>query len=166
MASEKIDLDVDLGDLKPLVKKTAKKFGLSVGEFISNAIEDRIRNSQPQEKNFTPHGGKHLYGKSTGYEVTEDGRYYPAPSWTEGFDDLFAEESAIRKMADTVIAQLNEQLIQVTKRIQERKRNLVEDLGLDPDKDWVYYGGTRRYLQEALPQNQDSDNEKQEPAQQ
>lgn len=150
--NETVELNLDLGDLLLEVKKAAQKFGLSADEFVANAIERQIINCQPQEKNYTPHGGKHLYGKTTGYELTEDGRYYPAPTWADGFDDLFAEESAIRKMADTVIGQLNQQLIEVQKRIDKRKRALVDELGLDPEKDWIYYGGSRRYLQEIKPE--------------
>lgn len=156
---ETVEIDIDLKDLKPRVKKMAKKFGLSVDEFINNAIEDRIRSCQPQEKNFTPHGGKHLMGKRCGYEVTEDGRYYPAPSWTDHFDDLFAERGSIEQMANSIVAQLNERLIAVNKRIGKAKRDLIEDLGVDPDKDWAYYGGSKHYLQEAIPEPEDPETE-------
>jgi len=154
--SKTVDIDIDLKDLTPLVKKTAKKLGLSVDEFISNAVEDRIRNYQPQEKNFTPHGGKHLMGKRCGYEVTEDGKYYPAPSWTDHFDDLFAEKQSIYDMATTINDRLNERLINVNKRIEKTKRDLIEDLGVDPEKDWGYYGGSKRYLKEIVPEPEDA----------
>ncbi len=154
-----VDVDIDLKDLTPLVKKTAKKLGLSVDEFINNAIEDRIRNYQPQEKNFTPHGGKHLMGKRCGYEVTEDGRYYPAPSWTDHFDNLFAERQSIEQMANSIVAQLSERLIVVNKSIDKAKRDLIEDLGVDPEKDWGYYGGSKRYLKEMIPEPEDTETE-------
>lgn len=156
---ETVETDIDLKDMRPRVKKMAKRLGLSVDEFINNAVEDRIRNYQPQEKNFTPHGGKHLMGKRCGYEVTEDGRYYPAPSWTDHFDDLFAERQSIERMANSLIAQLNERLIAVSKSIEKAKRDLIEDLGVNPDKDWAYYGGSRRYLKEIVPEPEDIEDE-------
>src|SRR5688500_14140630 len=98
MAEKQVVVDLSLGkELKAAVQKTAKAWGVSVNECICNALESRVRSEREDRhgENFTPHGGKHLYGNLTGYEVTADGTYYPAPVWTERFEQLFAEQAAI-----------------------------------------------------------------------
>jgi hypothetical protein len=145
-----VDVTLDLGELKPVIQKAAKARGVSVNEFICNAIESKIRRqeSYAQEDSYVRHGGKHLMGKHTGYEVTSDGRYYPAPSWASQFELLFAERQAIYNLINAVVAQAQGQLTEVEKNIVRAKEHLVDDLGLDPTKPWVYYGGERGYLKE------------------
>src|SRR5262245_3804325 len=99
MAKKTVSINVDLGELKPKVAKTARAWGVSVDEFVRDALQYQIQSNQPRSENFTPHGGQHRMGKTTGYEVTKDGRYYPAPTWTEHFDNLFAEKVAIYNLA-------------------------------------------------------------------
>lgn len=155
-----VEVNLHLGDLKEDVQKAAKASGLDMNEFIVNAVQSAVRNRQVRKPDsFVKHGGKHLFGKTTGYEVTEDGRYYPAPSWTSYFDDLFAERGAIEQMANSLVAQLNERLIAVSKSIEKAKRDLIEDLGVDPDKDWGYYGGSKQYLKEMTPKPEGAETE-------
>lgn len=147
-----IEVPLDLGDLKPLIEKAAKKSGVSVNEFICDALQSRIRQSRDYTPDtFVRHGGKHLFGKHTGYEVTRDGKYYPSPSWREQFDLLFAERTAITNLANAVIEPLRERLVQVEQGLVKAKTGLIDDLGLDPTKDWVYYGGEAGYMEEQKP---------------
>lgn len=144
-----VDVELDLGEFASTVKAAAKKSGVGLNEFIVDAIESRIRQSQDfQPHNFTPHGGKHKMGKYSGYEV-KDGKYYPSPSWVERFNLLFAERQSIYNLVNSVIRQSQERLIEVEKAISKAKTDLVKDLGLDPEKDWTYYGGGDRYLTES-----------------
>lgn len=144
-----VDMVLDLGEFKVIAQREAKKAGVGLNEFICNALESRIRQNREYEpKNYTPHGGKHLMGKHTGYEITKDGRYYPAPSWTQQFDHLFSERSAITFLANSIVAQSQERLVKVEDALLKAKEGLVDDLGLDPAKPWVYHGGEDGYLDE------------------
>lgn len=160
-AEKTVEVNLDLGNLKPAVKRAARNAGIGVNEFIVNALEWRIAQDRyNQSENFTPHGGKHLYGKSTGYELTSDGKYYPAPSWTNQFDVLFAERSAAYNLVNYIVAQSESRLRDIERRIQETKKGLIEDLGLDPKKDWAYYG-TENYLIEHEPKGSDEEHHQQ-----
>lgn len=146
MGEKEVVVNLNLGSaLKASVQKTAKAWGVSENEFICNALESRVRaeSEYRHAENFTPHGGKHLVGKSTGYEVTADGKYYPAPLWVSRFEELFAERNAIHSLANSVIATAQERLIQVEKSIIKAKDDLISDLGLDPSKEWAYYGAEK-----------------------
>lgn len=144
-----VDLTIDLGALKSQVKRAARADGVTVNEFICNAVESRVRQEKDYgEHNFTPHGGKHLFGKHTGYEVTKDGKYYPASTWTDRFNQLFAERNAITNLANSVVKISQERLIEVEKQITETQKNLIDDLGLDVEKEWAYYGGAQMYIVE------------------
>lgn len=147
---EPVDLLLDLGALKPAIKRAAQSSKVSVNEFICNALESHIRREREYEgrENYTPHGGKHLAGKHTGYEVTEDGKYYPAPSWTHQFEQLFAERIAIHNLIQSLVEQSQTRLIEVEKQLGNAKASLVDDLGLDTAKNWAYYGGASGYLAE------------------
>lgn len=136
-----VDVTLDLGDLKPDLKRAARDAGVPVNEFIVDAIRWRVGQDYYHErKEFTPHGGKHKMGKHCGYEVTEDGKYYPAATWVDQFDLLFAERTATYNLVNFIIAQSEERLKDIEKRIQATKKGLIEDLRLDPNKDWAYYG--------------------------
>lgn len=135
-----VEVTLDLGDLKPSVRQAAKAAGVPVNEFIVDAVKWRVGQDYYHErKEFTPHGGKHKMGKSTGYEVTEDGKYYPAPTWTDQFDLLFAERLATYNLVNFIVAESEGRLRDIEKRIQATKKGLIEDLRLDPNKNWVYY---------------------------
>lgn len=103
-APKTVDVDIDLGALKPIVQKAAKSSGVSVNEYIVNALESSVRRHRDYEHNesYVRHGGKHLAGKTTGYEVTPDGKYYPAPCWKDQFNQLFAERQAIHLLINQV----------------------------------------------------------------
>lgn len=145
-----VDVIVDLGELKAVAQRVAKKSGVGLNEFICNALESRIRQHREYNEpdSFVRHGGKHLTGKHTGYEVTQDGKYYPAPSWTQQFDLLFAERAAVHNLANSLVQQMQERLIAIESSIAKAKGRMVDDLGLDPAKSWVYYGGSYGHLEE------------------
>jgi hypothetical protein len=147
-----VEVELDLGDLKPLLQKAARQSGVSLNEFITDAVESRVRQAREDfnrgQENFTPHGGKHRYGKYSGYEVTENGRYYPAPMWTEQFEQMFAERAAIVNLVNAVIQTAQERLVTVEKALMQTRNRLVEELGLDPNKNWSYHGEDGGYLQE------------------
>ena len=153
MVRKQKTVEIVLGDLKTVAAKEAKRSGITLNEFICNALESRIRVDQDysQRKTFVRHGGKHLFGKSTGYEVTEDGRYYPAPLWVRHFEQLFAERGAIYGLVSALQTQAQERLIAVEKSLGELRDRLIEDIGLDPQKEWAYhYGGGKHYMQEVI----------------
>ena len=137
-----VEITLELGALKPVIQKAAKASGVSMNEFINNAIESKVRRAREysQGENFTPHGGKRLMGKHSGYEVTKDGKYYPARTWTDRFDLLFAERQATYNLVNAVIAQVNGRLVEIEKQIAKTKVDLVDELGLDATKHWSYYG--------------------------
>jgi biotin carboxylase len=159
MKKNTVEITVNLGDLKPAVLRAAKQSGVGVNEFICNAIESRVRCEREDygRAEFVRHGGKHLMGKRTGYEVTGDGKYYPAPSWTQQFEQLFAERNAIYNLVNTLIAQAQERLVEVEKQIIKTKESLIDDLGLDQAKQWAYYGGGRGYLEESKAKESDTE---------
>lgn len=139
-----VDVDIDLGaELGAAVKKHARACGVSVNEFIADTVQWRVRSeaAYDNDRNFTPHGGKHKMGKSTGYEITADGSYYPAPLWAARFAQLFAERTAITNLINHLVTIGQERLIQVEKLIHKAKDELIADVGADPKKDWAYYGG-------------------------
>lgn len=145
-----VGLTIDLGALKSQVKRAARADGVTLNEFICNAVESRVRQEKDYgEHDFTPHGGKHLFGKHTGYEVTKDGgKYYPAPTWIDRFEQLFAERAAITNLANSVLQISQERLIEVEKQISKARKELIDDLGLDTEKEWGYYGGAQMYVAE------------------
>jgi hypothetical protein len=146
-----VDVELNLGELKQAAQRAAKAAGISLNEFICNALQSRIRQEQDYGRDsHVRHGGKHLMGKSTGYEVTNDGKYYPAPAWTQQFEQLFAERQSIHNLVHAIVAQAQERLVSVEQNIITAKDRLIEDLGLDPSKDWVYYG--TGYLEEDKPE--------------
>ena len=154
-------VNIDLGpDLKKKAIKTARASGVNLNEFICNALESRVRHDADyvQREDFVRHGGKHLFGKSSGYEVTPDGKYYPAPCWKNQFEQLFAERQAIHQLINQVYATAQERLIAVEKQIQEVKAGLIEDIGLDPEKDWAYCYD--HHLAERKPNPENVDEEK------
>ena len=145
--------------LKASLRKAAKEWGVSVNELICNALESRVRQETYRgDEKFVRHGGKHLYGKSTGYEVTADGKYYPAPLWVESFDQLFAERSAIHSLISTLVQTAQMRLVEVEKRIAKAKDDLIDDLGLDVTKQWAYYGN-ERCLREVVQSDESQDDE-------
>lgn len=160
MATKKnatVGIDVDLGpDLKAAAVRAARASGVNLNEFICNALESTVRREREYQRDdsYVRHGGKHLMGKHTGYEVTPDGKYYPAPTWVERFDNLFAERQAIHLLINQVYATAQERLVAVEKQIQKAKFDLIDDLGLDPEKKWAYYYA--HYMAEEKPAQEDA----------
>lgn len=154
-----VEVGVELGaSLKRKAQAAAKDRGLTLEEFLMDTIAAKIRDHEHGSlKNFTPHGGKYLMGKSTGYELTDDGKYYPAKCWTQQFDTLFAERGAITNLVTEIVSQSQDRLIVVEKSIINTKDSLVKDLGLDPTAPWIYYGGERGYLQEKPKEENNAD---------
>lgn len=138
-----VDLVVNLGDLKPALKRAARASGITMNEFVCDALKSTIRREQEYQgrESYVRHGGKHLMGKHTGYEVTAEGNYYPAPSWTEQFELLFAERGAVYNLMNMLVTQSEGRLREIEKRLRQTTKNLVDDLGLDPQEQWAYYGG-------------------------
>lgn len=148
-ARKTVEVNLDLGAMKPAIQKAAKASGVSVNEFICNAVESRVRQEKDYHgESFIRHGGKHLAGKHTGYEVTEDGKYYPAPLWVQQFEQLFAERQAIYSLVNSLVTTAQERLVIVEKSLAKAKNDLIDDLGLDQSKNWGYYGGGENCLRE------------------
>jgi hypothetical protein len=160
MTKEKktVDVMVDLGDLKPVLEKMAKSSGVSLNEFVCDALESKVRRDRDfHNDKMVKHSGKHKSGKHTGYEVTPDGKYYPCPSWVNRFEELFAERSAIIELANEIVRQSQERLVKVAQAITKAKNELIDDLGLDTSKDWAYYGGHQKYMCEYKPAHDSED---------
>lgn len=150
-AEKHVEVKLNLGrSLKASVQKAARASGVTVNEFICDTVQSAVRRNEDYEyrETFVRHGGKHLMGKHTGYEVTPEGKYYPSPSWVQQFEQLFTEEQAIHSLVNSVVAVAQERLIVVRKRISEAKDSLIDDLGLDKSKSWVFYGASKNYLEE------------------
>lgn len=105
------------------------------------------------ESKYTPHGGEHRIGKTgkhgdpgTGYEVTEDGRYYPCPGHVDTFNAAISERNAIYEMLNHVIDHAQAQLAAARLRSDTCRSSLIQEYGLDPTKDWMYYGQPYNFL--------------------
>jgi hypothetical protein len=150
-----VDVPLSLGDLAPKVKAAAKASRQSVNDYIVDALQSRVRIEQEYApKNYTPHGGQHKAGKHTGYEVTKDGKYYPSPGSRAHFEQLFAERGAIYDLMNAVYNHAQERLMAVEKNLQRAKENLIDDWGLDPTKNWAYYGGPDAHMEEVKKQEE------------
>lgn len=157
MAKDTIEINLDLGaNLKKRAAQAARASGITLNEFICNALDSRIRYEKDHEhyESFVRHGGKYLHGKTTGYEITTDGKYYPAPCWKDQFEQLFAERQAIHLLINQVYATAQERLVVVEKQIQQVKARLIDDIGLDPQKEWVYYYD--HHLEERKPETKEN----------
>lgn len=131
--SDTVEINLDLDPkLKTAIRKAAKASAMSVNEFICDTLESEVRRNLEYRngENFVRHGGKHKHGKHTGYEVTDDGRYYPASCWADRFEQLFAERAAIHNLINGLLTTAQERLVLVEKQILKAKTELIDDLGL------------------------------------
>jgi hypothetical protein len=83
----------------------------------------------------------HHMGKYTGY-VLVDGIYYIAPTYQDRFQEIEHKKYGIEQMVAMVTKHAADDLTALSKINNSIWDELRDDLGLDPNKKWLYINGT------------------------
>ncbi|KKM72171.1 hypothetical protein LCGC14_1423220 [marine sediment metagenome] len=79
----------------------------------------------------------HHMGKRTGYELIE-GAYHIAPMYRGQFDAVLHKRRGVEDMIGSVTKFTSDTLAQLSVQKQNIWKEIIDDLGLDQNKVWLY----------------------------